>query len=365
MIRFLDLNRLNSRYEAEFHEVLGRMLENESFVLGNLTGEFERQWAMFTGVDYAIGVASGYDALYLILEAYKILGKLQAGDEIIIPANTYIATILPVIKSGLKPVLTEPGEDLNLTVEGVREKFSSKTRAVLPVHLYGKSVDLQPILDFARSEGLLVIDDAAQAHGAEYESRRIGSLTDATAWSFYPTKNLGALGDGGMVTTNDPELDKTIRILRNYGQQEKYNSVFAGINSRLDALQAGFLSVKLKDLLRLNDLRKAVVRQYDENIQNPKIRKPPFVSCLSHVYHQYVIFCEERDRLQRFLYENGVETIVHYPVPPYRQAALEGIVEEDFPVSDRISREILSLPIDPFLKEEEIYQIINLINDFE
>ncbi len=364
MIAFLDLNRLNSPYIDIFQRRLETFVSREYFVLGQAVTRFEEEWAHYTQSRFAAGTGSGFDALYLIFEAYKSLGKLKEGDEVIVPANTYVATILPVIKSRLRPVLAEPGPDLNLDASRLERLITPKTKVILPVHLYGRSAHLSEINKIAEAYGLLVVDDAAQAHGALHHRKKIGGLTDATAWSFYPTKNLGALGDGGAVTSNDQELIARIKVLRNYGQTEKYNSAYRGINSRLDTLQAVFLSEKLKDLDKLNKKRMHIARKYREHIRNEAIEKLPCPPEGEHVYHQFVVLAERRDALREYLQRKGIQTLVHYPVPPHKQGGLRGLVKGTFPVSERLSRKILSLPVDPYLSEQETDYIIETINAF-
>jgi len=364
MIRFLDLNRLNRPYLQAFRQRLENTVVSDRLILGDALQEFERKWADYTGARHAVGTASGYDAIFLILEAFKILGKLQPGDEVIVPANTYIASILPVVRAGLKPVGVEPAGDLNIHAADVEPHITPRTKAILAVHLYGRSVDVRPLRQLAEKYGLLLLDDAAQAHGAVYENRRIGGLTDATAWSFYPTKNLGALGDGGAVTTNNERLADIIRTLRNYGQLEKYNSRYAGINSRLDTLQAAFLAEKLPDLDRLNRRRTEIAEQYHRRINHPEIHHPPLRTDGGHVYHQYVVLSPQRDRLREYLRDKGIETLIHYPVPPHKQDALKDIWRTPFPVTEKIHAQILSLPVDPYLTDDQISYIIRTINAF-
>ncbi len=364
MIKFLDLNRLNRKYLQEFQPALAVLVNEKAFILGDAVENFENQWADYTASGHAATTGSGFDAIYLIFEAYKLLGKLNPGDEVIIPAHTFIASILPVIKAGLRPVLTDPSDEFLLSAKDIEPKITSRTKAILPVHLYGRAVNLEEIQKLASAHDLLVIDDAAQAHGAMFHGQKIGGLTDATAWSFYPTKNLGGLGEGGAVTSHDEQLIETVKILRNYGQIEKYNSRYPGINSRMDSLQASFLTIKLKDLDSLNEKRKKIAAYYHKNINHPGIKKPVFSSDESHVFHQYVISSNHRDELRKYLKDNGIETLIHYPVPPHKQKALAGIIPENFPVSEQISRIILSLPMDPYLSFEELHYLTRILNAF-
>jgi len=364
MIPFLDLNRLNRPYKERFLARLDDLVERRAFVLGDLVERFEKKWADYTGASHAVGVSNGSDALFLILEAYKLTGRLHKGDRVLVPANTYIATILPVVRAGLIPVAAEPDpQTLNLPARAIEQHHDIRT--VIAVHLYGRlSVDEQ-VLDICRRRNILLIEDAAQAHGARSSAGKAGNLGDAAAWSFYPTKNLGALGDGGAVTTNDTEIARLIKILRNYGQEEKYNSRYAGLNARLDALQAAFLEEKLKDLDELNARRIRIARRYAENIHHPQVRIPRPVFDGSHVYHQFVVLSPFRDALHQSLKQNGIQTLIHYPVPPHRQAALAGFLLGDFPVTERIHREILSLSVDPYLSVDEQNRIIEAVNGFK
>ncbi len=364
MIAFLDLNRLNRPYKERFLTRLADMVENRAFVLGDLVKNFEKKWAAYTGAPYAVGVSNGSDALFLILEAYKLTGRLHEGDRVLVPANTYIATILPVVRAGLVPVAAEPdAETLNLSVSAL-EKHQNIS-ACIAVHLYGRLTTDHKFQAACRARNILLIEDAAQAHGARNETGKAGNLGDAAAWSFYPTKNLGALGDAGAVTTEDKELASLISILRHYGQVEKYNSRYPGLNARLDALQAAFLEEKLGDLDQLNARRIRIARQYTNGIRNPYVQIPRPVFDGSHVYHQFVILSPYRDALREFLKRQGIQTLVHYPVPPHRQAALAGFLQGAFPVTERIHREILSLPVDPYLSETEQNRIIDAVNAFK
>ncbi len=360
MIKFLDLNRLNKTYSDRFLELTKDFIEHHSYILGELVETFEQKWSEYCGVPYAVGVSSGSDALLLILEAYKTLGKLHAGDEVIVPSNTYIATVLAVLHAGLKPVLVPPGKNFNLD-----ENFTigPRTKAVIAVHLYGNIHPVDRLARRAEAENLILIEDAAQAHGAVLNGIKAGAWAHAAAFSFYPTKNLGALGDAGAVVTHDKVLAQTIRQLRNYGQKEKYISELPGHNARLDPIQAGFLLIKLKDLDFYNRKRIEIARFYEENIRHPAIIKPAFYPDGTHVYHQYVIRSTERDRLQSHLKKHGIETLVHYPVPPHRQNALKSLNITE-PVSEKIGRQVLSLPVDPVLRGEELEYIVDIINRF-
>ena len=364
MIEFLNLKSLNAPYEKQFHQKFEQFLSAGYYILGQEVQQFETNYADYCGTTHAIGTGNGLDAIRLILEAYKILGKLQSGDEIIVPANTYIATILAISQAGLKPVLVEPDiKTYNLDAERVLEKLSSKTKAILAVHLYGLISDWDALSDIAQKHHLLLIEDAAQAHGAVWRNKKAGNLGDVAAFSFYPTKNLGALGDAGAVTTNDSELADIIKELRNYGQQQKYVSRYKGFNSRLDEIQAAFLNVKLPSLDNINNKRRNIAAKYLEHINHPEIILPIF-NTQAHVFHQFTIRTKQRDKLKTYLSDNGIQTLVHYPVPPHKQPAYSEWQHESFPVTEQIHREILSLPVRENLKDDEIFYIIDKINRY-
>jgi dTDP-4-amino-4,6-dideoxygalactose transaminase len=336
------------------------------YILGEEVTKFEDSFAAYCGIKHAIGVASGLDALTLILRAYKELGKLRTGDEVIVPANTYIATILSITANDLVPVLVEPDErTFNINPALIEQHITSKTKAILPVHLYGQLADMGTINRIARQHGLLVIEDAAQAHGAENKAgQKAGNLGDAAAFSFYPGKNLGALGDGGTITTNDDKLANTVRVLRSYGSNKKYHNRYKGVNSRLDELQGAILSVKLKHLEQDNERRRAIALRYLNEINNPGIILPAYSGIKDHVFHQFVIRTEDRNRLQGYLKEKGIETMIHYPVPPHKQQAYNKWNNRSYPVTERIHREVLSLPISPVLTDEEVNYIISIVNEY-
>ena len=364
MIEFLNLKTLNSPYEKQFHQKFDQFLSSGYYILGKEVQQFETNFADYCGTTYAIGTGNGLDAIRLILEAYKILGKLQIGDEIIVPANTYIASILAISQAGLKPVLVEPDiTTYNFDTERVLEKINTKTKAVLAVHLYGLVSDWDTLSKVAQSHGLLLLEDAAQAHGAIWNTRKAGNLGDAAAFSFYPTKNLGALGDAGAVTTNDDELAELIKKLRHYGQQQKYVSRHKGINSRLDEIQAAFLNVKLPALDASNLKRRQMASTYIKHIKHPEIILPVF-DTQAHVYHQFTIRTKQRDDLKKYLDKHGIQTLVHYPVPPHKQPAYSEWRHESYPVTEQIHREILSLPIRENLTDDEVFYIIDKINRY-
>ena len=365
MIKFLELQKINQRYEKAFREKFEAFLQSGYYIQGNETRLFEENFARYCGTKYAVGTGNGLDAIRLIFEAYKILGKLQTGDEVLVPANTYIASILAISQADLVPVLVEPDWlTYNLSPESLVQKISSKTKAVLGVHLYGQISAWQEIQQITRDNDLLLIEDAAQAHGAVFQGKKAGSISHAGAFSFYPTKNLGALGDGGAVTTDDDKLAEVIRKLKNYGQEKKYVSKYKGINSRLDEIQAAFLQVKLTYLDEINTKRRKIAAGYLQHINNDKIILPTVKTEEQHVFHQFVVRTKNRDDFKKYLYDNGVESIIHYPVPPHRQAAYREWKNLSFPVTEKIHDEILSIPVRENLTEPEISYIIEKINKY-
>ncbi len=366
MIPFLPLAIENEHFYPEWRAVLDGILCDGWYILGSRLMEFEQAFAKYCGTDSAIGVANGLDALHLILEGYKLLGRLSVGDEIIVPANTYIASVLAISKAGLIPIFVEPDElTFNIGIDRLSSYITSRTKAIMIVHLYGQVSHVSLLREFCDNHRLLMIEDAAQAHGALFDNKRAGTWGDAAGFSFYPGKNLGALGDGGAVTTNDKELASVIRAYRNYGSNVKYHNLYQGTNSRLDELQAAFLHIKLKRLDADNEMRRQVAETYDSLIANHKIIKPVHpVQRLSHVWHLYVVRCKERDRLKSYLQSNGVEVIIHYPVPPHKQAAYSQLNNLSLPITEAIHKEVLSIPIYPNLKMAQIEQVAKLINEF-
>jgi len=366
MISFLDLKALNARFEEDFQEKFTQFLAKGWYILGDEVVVFENNFASYSGASFGVGVANGLDAIRLIFEAYKIQGKLQEGDEVIVPANTYIASALAISQVGLKPVFVDADlATMNIDTAKIAQVISTKTKAILVVHLYGQLADMDAINAIAKEHNLLVIEDAAQAHGAKNTTYKAGSCSDAAAFSFYPTKNLGALADGGMITTNDKSLADLLRIIRNYGQKEKYIAKYKGFNSRLDEIQAAFLNVKLPILDSDNTARLKLAITYDKGITNKLIQKPSFKTDGSHIFHQYVIRCTFRDDLKAFLNKNGVQTIVHYPVPPHKQEAYGAYNKKPFPIAEKLADEVLSLPISPILTKAEQERIIVLLNQFD
>jgi len=368
MIKFLDLKAINLQYKNKIEEAILQVYQSGWYVRGNECERFERDFSEFCGTKYCIGVANGLDALELIFKAYIEIGKLKKGDEVLVPANTYIATILAIVNNHLNPVLIEPNvESFNMDdIKSFKGKITKSTKAIMPVHLYGQVVDMTIINEIAEKHNLFVIEDAAQAHGAYYKSIRSGNLGHAAGFSFYPGKNLGALGDGGAVTTNDSELAKTIRVLSNYGSEKKYHNSLKGVNSRLDEIQAAILSIKLKDLDDESAKRREIAKLYSNEIKNPLIQLPIWdESKQNHVFHLYVIRCKKRDILKKYLFDNGIETVIHYPIPPHKQKAFGDWNHLSFPITEEIHDEVLSLPMYSTLKNQEIEYIIQKMNDFK
>lgn len=365
MIKFLDLHKINQPYEAAFQQQFQRFLEGGWYILGNEVKQFEREFAAYCDTKHCIGVANGLDALILIFRAYKELGKLQSGDEVIVPANTYIASILAVLQNDLVPVLVEPDlQTYNLDPNKIEEHITLKTKAILPVHLYGQLCDMEAINRIAREHHLLVIEDSAQSHGAMLNGIKSGNLSDASGFSFYPGKNLGALADAGAITTNDDELAAVLFAIRNYGSKKKYENEFLGLNSRLDELQAAFLRVRLQDLDIHNHKRREVAKRYLAEIQNEKIVLPHYDYTENHVFHLFVIRTEDREKLQKYLLDNYIETLIHYPIPPHKQKAMKGFNHLVFPITEKIHDEVLSIPMSPVLTDDEVSRVIEVINKY-
>jgi dTDP-4-amino-4,6-dideoxygalactose transaminase len=368
MISFLDLKSINLAYKKDLTDAFNRLLNSGWFVMGSELKAFEKEFSKFCGTEFCIGVANGLDALSLIFKAYIELGKLKKGDEVLVPANTYIASILAIVNNKLTPILIEPDNNsFNIdNIHAFKNKITNNTRVIMPVHLYGQITDMTLIKEIAEKHNLIIIEDAAQAHGAYHKSKRSGNLGHAAGFSFYPGKNLGALGDGGAVTTNDAELANTIRILSNYGSEKKYHNSLKGVNSRLDEIQAAILSIKLKNLDSESCRRREISKLYSEGIKNPLIQLPKWdYSKENHVFHLYVIRCKKRDKLKDYLFQNGVETVIHYPIPPHKQKAFQEWNNLCFLITEQIHREVLSLPIGSHLSNEEIQTIMNLVNKFK
>ncbi|MFY1045273.1 DegT/DnrJ/EryC1/StrS family aminotransferase [Chryseobacterium sp. GP-SGM7] len=366
MIKFLDLQKINLQYQAEIETRLLETFRSGWYLLGNEVKNFEANLAAYISSPHAIGVANGLDALRLIFKAYLELGQLKFGDEVIVPANTYIASVLAITDNRLKPVFAEPDIDhYNLDISKIEALITQKTKAIMVVHLYGQISWCEELEVLAKKYNLKIIEDNAQAIGTEWQGIKSGNLGDAAGFSFYPGKNLGALGDAGAVTCKDDLLAKTIRALANYGSEEKYINKYQGLNSRLDEIQASVLDVKLKYIDIDNDKRRKIAEQYVAGIKNDKIILPILPSQpKEHVYHLFVIRTAKRDKLQKYLTENGVQTLIHYPIPPHKQKAYQYYNNLSFPITEKIHTEVLSLPISPVMEAEEIQKVIDVLNSF-
>lgn len=362
-IPFLDYKEVNEPYFDAILEATSRVMHSGWYILGNEIKQFEHEFSSYCGTKHCVGVGNGLDALILILEAWKTLGKIKDGDEVIVPANTYIASILAISKAGLTPRLVEPDEEsYNLDPTKIIKAITSRTRVIMAVHLYGQCADMDAINEIARHHNLLVMEDAAQAHGATYKGKKSGSLSDAAGFSFYPGKNLGALGDGGSVTTNDSSLAETIAVLRNYGSEKKYENQIKGINSRLDELQAAILRVKLPFLDRDNKHRKQIADRYLQSIKNPLVELPKQAEYGQSCWHLFVVRVKDRTAFQQHLTDLGIGTSIHYPVPPHQQEAYSELRQSSLPITENIHREVVSIPISPTLSVNCADSIINGIN---
>ncbi len=365
MIPFLSLKRITDKYSKEIHEAVSRVIDSGWYLYGNENENFEDDYAKYIGTRYTIGCANGLDALILIFKAYIEMGIIQPGDEVIVPANTYIASILAISENGLKPVLVEPNiETYQIDDSIVEDAITSRTKAILIVHLYGQCAYTDKIGELCKKYNLKLIEDNAQAHGCKFKERRTGSLGDAAGHSFYPGKNLGALGDAGAITTNDEKLANVVRAIANYGSHQKYIFKYLGRNSRLDEIQAAVLKVKLKYLDEDIAIRKQIAKYYIENISNKEIITPIVKEWDSHVFHIFTIRCKHRDELQKYLTENGIQTIIHYPIPPHKQECYKEWNILSYPITEKIHKEELSLPISPVMTLEEVKRVVSVINNW-
>ncbi len=365
MIKFLDLYKINQQYRKELDNSIKRVLNSGYYLFGEELKNFENNFAKFIETKYCVGTANGLDALRLIIKAYKELGNFKDNDEIIVPANTYIASILAITDNNLIPVLIEPDiNTYNINPDLIEEKITKKTKAIMVVHLYGQVVKMDKIWKLAKKYNLKIIEDSAQAHGSKYKNKMAGNLGDASGFSFYPGKNLGCFGDGGAVTTNNKELAETIRALGNYGSKEKYVNIYQGLNSRLDEIQAAVLNVKLKYLDKENQKRRSIAKYYLENIKNPKIILPKVTNFNEHNFYVFVIRTKDRNELQKYLTINEIGSLIHYPIPPHKQLAYKEWNRLSFPITEQIHNEILSIPINSNLKENEIRKITKILNEF-
>lgn len=371
MINFLDLKAVNTQYSVELKQAANRVIDSGWYIQGAELKNFEQQFANYCGTKHCIGVANGLDALILVFRAWKELGKLKEGDEVIVPANTYIASILAITENRLKPVLVEPDEiTYNLCPKKLKAAITPNTKAILPVHLYGQLANMPQIMAIADEYNLLVLEDSAQAHGAEVDGKKAGNWGHASGFSFYPGKNLGALGDAGAVTTNDDELAQTIRALSNYGSHKKYENLYQGVNSRLDELQAALLSVKLNYLDHEMQRRREIAIAYANGIKNSLINLPvntgsSLENLSNHVFHLFVVRVKNRAALQQHLSESGIQTVIHYPIPPHQQQAYKQLSKLSLPLTETIHNEVLSLPISPVMTNQQVTEVINACNDFK
>lgn len=366
MIQFLDLKKINAQYQQELKNACSRVIDSGWYIMGKELEAFEMEFADYCGTKFAVGVANGLDALTLTLRAWKELGRLKAGDEVIVPANTYIASILAITENSLTPVLVEPDEGTyNLCPIKTRAAITSKTKAILPVHLYGLISPMPELMETATKHNLLVLEDCAQSHGAQISGKKCGNWGHAAGFSFYPGKNLGALGDAGAVTTNDAQLASTLKALRNYGSHKKYENLFQGVNSRLDEIQAAMLRVKLNFLPSETLRRQKIAQYYRKGITNSLISLTSIEDEGTHVWHLFVIRCASRDRLHSYLQEQGIQTLIHYPVPPHKQHAYSNFNDVFLPLTELIHREVLSLPLDPTMSDEEVDLVIEAINSYQ
>jgi dTDP-4-amino-4,6-dideoxygalactose transaminase len=365
VIKFLDLQKINAQYEIELKEAANRVIDSGWYLMGKELESFEANYAGFCGVKNALGVANGLDALKLIFRGYVEMGVMKKGDEVIVPANTYVASVLAITDNDLIPVFVEPNEQTyNLDSSLIEQAITSKTKAVLTVHLYGQNSIDQQMLDICRKHNLKLVEDGAQSHGALWNEKVSGGIGDAAGHSFYPGKNLGALGDAGAVTTNDAALANVISALRNYGSYEKYKNKYQGLNSRLDEIQAAFLNVKLKYIQKDIDGRRRVANYYLKNIKNPNIALPKVLEQDGHVWHLFVIRVKKREELQKYLLKEGIQTLIHYPIPPHKQEAYKEFKKLSLPVTENIHDEIVSLPLSAVMNQKEVEKVVYTINNY-
>lgn len=365
-VPFLDLKAVNAQYAGELASAAQRVIQSGWYIHGSEHAAFEKEFAAWNGSQSALGVANGLDALILTLRAWKQMGALHDGDEVLVPANTYIASILAITENRLRPVLVEPDPDtFNLGIANLQKSLTTKTRAILVVHLYGRVAPMPEIMAFARERGLKVLEDCAQAHGAAIGGRKAGTFGDAGAFSFYPGKNLGALGDGGAVTTDDALLAEMLCALRNYGSHKKYHNLYQGPNSRLDELQAALLRVKLKYLDGENESRQQIATQYSDRISNPQILLPRMPSSSQeHVWHLFVVRAQSREGLQRHLADHGIQTVIHYPIAPHRQECYAELGGQSLPLTEEIHQTVLSLPMSPVMPQSHVDAVVQAVNGF-
>lgn len=363
MVKFLDLQLINNQYQEELKRACARVIDSGWYISGNELDHFEKEFADFCGTKFAIGVANGLDALSIVFRAWKELKKLKDGDEVIVPANTYIASILAITENNLVPVLVEPNvQTFNLDPQNTKNAITDKTKAILAVHLYGQLAPMDELSLIAKERNLLLLEDSAQAHGAHLAGRKAGNWGDAAGFSFYPGKNLGALGDAGAITTNDAELRDTVNAIRNYGSHEKYKNLYRGLNSRLDEIQAAMLSVKLPYLDSEIIKRQQIADYYLKHIKNSKISLPMATNSSAHVWHLFVIKCKQRSALIKHMNDNDIQTLVHYPIPPHKQDAYKEWASLSLPITEMLHNEVLSLPISPVMTTADVARVVEVIN---
>ena len=367
MIKFLDLQKINAQYDEELKAVANRVIDSGWYLLGEEVHQFEQELKEFIGCQFCIGVGNGLDALRIILKSYIEMGVLNKGDEVIVPANTYIASILAISENGLIPVLVEPNiTTYNLDAELIEKKITDRTKAIMIVHLYGRTCWSNEIDALKGKYGLKIIEDNAQAIGAEWDNKKTGILGDAAGFSFYPGKNLGALGDAGAVTTNDPILAETVRAIANYGSLKKYHNLFQGLNSRLDEIHAAFLRIKLRYLKKETARRRVVANHYVSNVQNDIIVLPEVpIHQEQHVWHLFVIRTANRQHLQEYLLSKKIQTLIHYPIPPHKQEAYRDWNMKTFPVTEKIHSEVLSIPVSPVMAQNDVDEITLALNEYK
>ncbi|MBR5406044.1 MAG: DegT/DnrJ/EryC1/StrS family aminotransferase [Lachnospiraceae bacterium] len=362
----IQTNRLDRgfyRYQAEFEEAALRVLRSGWYIMGKELSEFEERFAGYIGAKYCVGLGNGLDALWM---AFRILG-IGKGDEVIVQGNTYIASVMGITINGATPVFVEPDEYFNIDTSKIEEKITDKTKAVLVVHLYGQASQMDKVVDICKKHNLRLVEDCAQSHGSAYKGKVTGTFGDIGCFSFYPSKNIGAFGDGGAIVTDDEDIAKEMRILRNYGSEKRYYNKVVGTNSRLDEIQAALLKVRLEHAEEMNKEKQDVAAEYDKKINNPLIKLPGVREGADHIYHQYVIRCKRRDELMAYLKDRGISTIIHYPIPPHLSEAYEylGFKKGDFPVTEACADEVLSIPMFNGITEEEVKYVADVLNEFK
>lgn len=365
MLPFLDLKAINQQYKEELMQAFERVLDSGWYIMGKELSTFEQRFAQFCGTRHCIGVANGLDALILVLRAWKELGLLSEGDEVLVPSNTYIASVLAITQNNLVPVFVEPDPStFNITAACIKEKITERTKAILPVHLYGQLCEMADIKELAQQKNLLILEDCAQAHGAMSKKVMAGNWGDAAGFSFYPGKNIGALGDAGAITTNDDKLAEILLALRNYGSHKKYENLYTGVNSRLDEMQAALLSVKLNSVGTEVTKRREIANLYLSNINNPLVNLPRVVSEEMHVWHLFVITCAHREALAKHLTDRNIQTLIHYPIPPHKQQAYKQFEHMSLPIAEEIHRTVLSIPMGPTMTLDDAKMVVDAINSF-